>query len=247
MAKVITLPNGKSWQTQTAALNHFQTMLARYQDGDAINNLSDHDDLLALVNRYDMIEPNQQSKLGVGVERFERRRNQGEGFSTPGFWIVREDGTETDFSYVFAVKGQPNSVAKNFYDACRNAVNPALQSKKQEQFDRFGDKKGRLRCDITGTLVTYGEARLRHAKPLFREMVEGFRNERKWQLNQVEKYLTVAEDAQIETKFKDKKNARAFREYHHERAVLHIVSKQAVKDGKVGATVQVKRGIKFVS
>lgn len=247
MAKVITLTNGKSWQTQTAALEHFKMMLARYGDGDVIDNSLDRNDLLALVKRYDMTELSGQSKLGAGVERFERRLNQGDGYSTSGFWIVRVDGTETDFSYITAVKGQPKPVAQEYYDACRNAVNLALQRKKQEQFDRFADDQGRLQCDVTGTLVTYGEAQLRHAKPWFRVMVEEFRIERNWQWDQVGQHLTLAKDSQISTQFLDEKIAKAFREYHHMRAILRIVSKQALNDGKLGADVQVKREIRFVS
>lgn len=247
MAKVINLTNGKSWRTQSAALEHFKMMLARYRDGDVIDNLSDHDDLLALINRYDMLELSGQSKLGAGVKQFERRQNRGEVYVTSGFWIVRVDGTETDFSYITAVKGQPKSVAQEFYDACRNAVSPALQRKKQEHFDRFADENGQLQCDVTGTLVTFGEAQLRHKKPSFIVMTEGFRIENGLQWDQVGQYLTEAEDAQYSTEFQDKEIAKAFREYHHERAVLHIVSKQALKDRIEGVGVQVHREIRFAN
>ena len=112
MAKSVTLRNGRSWTTQTAARRHFKLMLARYEDGDVITGSEDHDDLLALLVRYDMLELSEQSKLGTGIERFERHLNRGEGYSSSGFWAVRTDGTETDFSYITAVKGAPKSVAQ---------------------------------------------------------------------------------------------------------------------------------------
>ena len=41
---------------------------------------------------------------------------------TPGFWVHRTDGTDTDISYVSAVKGDPKSNAQEFSDACRGAA-----------------------------------------------------------------------------------------------------------------------------
>ena len=107
MAKPINLPNGRSWSTQTAALSHFKVMLARYSDNQVVENISDHDDLVALLERYDAAITDSPAKIGSGIDHFYRRRNVGEGYSTPGFWVHRTDGTDTDFSYIDAVKGQP--------------------------------------------------------------------------------------------------------------------------------------------
>ena len=245
MAKMVALSNGRSWRTQKAALEHFKSMLARYEDGDLVDDFEDHDDLLALLARYDMCDLSRQSKVGSGITRFERRQNLGEGFSSSGFWAVRFDGTKTDFSYISAIKGEPKSVAQQYYDACRNSVNHDLSVKKQDQFDRFGDEDGCLRCDVSGAEVTYGNAQLRHAKPSFGVLVEEFRRERGWQWADMHRYLTVPEDAQISTTFRDKGNTEAFRAFHHERAVLHIVSREALRGRRRGTETQVKRAIRF--
>ena len=155
MTKSIALSNGKSWRTQTAALEHFKSMLARYEDGDVVDGLEDHDDLIALLERYDMCDLSLQSKIGAGIKHFERRLNRGDGFSSSGFWLVRSDGTETDFSYISAVKGEPKSVAEQYYGACRSAVSRDLLAMKQDQFDRFGDEDGCLTCDISGVRMTF--------------------------------------------------------------------------------------------
>ena len=243
MAKSVRLPNGKTWSTQTSALQHFKSMLARYGDGDVITDAEDHDDLLALLTRYDMLKLTEQSKLGAGIGRFERRVNRGEGYSTSGFWAVRADGTETDFSYISAVKGVPKPVAQQYYDACRNAVSAALLARKQEQFDRFADENGCLPCDISDQRVSYEEARLRHAHPTFGVLVEGFRKMRGWKWDEIHRLLTVPKDAQISTTFVDKQDAQAFRAYHHERAILHIVSTKRLEGRKRGADFQVKRAV----
>lgn len=245
MAKSVTLQNGKTWSTQTAALQHFKSVLARYNDGDVITGSEDHDDLLALLVRYDMLKVSEQSKLGTGIERFERRVNRSEGYSSSGFWAVRVDGTETDFSYISAVKGVPKPVAQQYYDACRNAVSASLSARKQEQFDRFADEDGFLSCDISGRRIRYEEARMRHAQPAFSVLVEEFRKMRKWKWDQMQQLLSVPGDAQISTTFADKSDADAFREYHHERAILHIVSKTALEGLNRGADLEVKRSIRL--
>lgn len=78
MVKAVTLPNGTNWKTQTAALAHFKNMLARYGDNEVVDSFEDHDDLLALLERYDQTNLGDVSKLGSGIERFERRLNRGE-------------------------------------------------------------------------------------------------------------------------------------------------------------------------
>ena len=245
MARSVTLQNGKAWGTQTAALQHFKAILARYKDGDVISGSEDQDDLLALLLRYDMQNVSEQSKLGGGIERFERRLNRGEGYSSSGFWAVRADGTETDFSYISAVRGSPKPVAQQYYDACRNSVNAALSSTKQEYFDRCADENGCLLCDISGRKIKYEQARLRHAHPAFAVLIEGFRQMRKWKWDQIHHMLSVPGDAQISTTFVDKRDGEAFRAYHHERAILHIVSKKALEGQSRNVDLEVKRPIRL--
>ena len=220
-------------------------MLARYKDGDLVAGFEDHDDLVALLERYDMCDLSLQSKIGLGIKHFERRLNRGQGFSSAGFWVVRSDGTETDFSYISAVKGEPQSVAQQYYDACRSAVSRDLSAKKQDEFSRFGDADGCLTCDISGERVTYENAQLRHAEPSFGVLVEEFRRESSWQWDEMYRYLTLPQDAQIATAFREERHAEAFRVFHHERAVLHIVGRQSLRGRPRGPEIQVKRGIRF--
>lgn len=105
MAKPVELPNGRKWATKSAAHDHFQAMLARYQNGDRVENADDHSDLAALLTRYDALLPSgAPTKVGVGVSHFERNRNGGDGYTSDCFWVHRTDGTKIDFSFVKAVK-----------------------------------------------------------------------------------------------------------------------------------------------
>jgi hypothetical protein len=84
MAKSINLPNGRCWKTQTAALAHFKDMLARHSDNQIVEGRQDHDDLVALLERYDAVITDSPAKIGSGIEHFFRRQNVGEMYSTPG-------------------------------------------------------------------------------------------------------------------------------------------------------------------
>jgi Protein of unknown function (DUF3223) len=170
MAKAITLSNGRSWKTQAAALAHFKEMLHRHADNQVVEGRDDHDDLLALLERYDAVITHGPAKIGSGVEYFLRRRNVGENFSTPGFWVRRTDGTDTDFSYIDAAKGQPKSNAQEFYDVCRGAVATDLLAAKKRHFETHGDSSGRVPCDLSDELISFAEAHLDHAYPTFGQL-----------------------------------------------------------------------------
>lgn len=225
MAKTINLSNGRSWKTQTAALTHFKDMLGRYTDHQIVEDRSDHDDLVALLERYDAAIINSPAKIGSGIDHFLRRRNVGEGYSTPGFWVHRTDGTATDFSYIDAVKGQPKSNTQEFYDACRNAVAADLLAAKKRHFDTHADSAGRVPCDLSDELISFAEAHLDHAYPTFGQLVVSFRAARGWHHGVPVGVLTPPADAQTTTSFLDPFAAEAFRQFHRGAATLRVVSR----------------------
>lgn len=104
MVKPVTLSNGRQWRMQKDALAHFKQMLGRYQNGDRILDPTDHNDLCALLERYDSVLPaGHPTKSGNGVSHFSREQNRGDGWTTDGFHVHRLDGTAIDFSYIYAV------------------------------------------------------------------------------------------------------------------------------------------------
>lgn len=225
MAKTIKLTNGRVWATQSAALGHFKKMLARYADNQAVEDRADHEDLVALLERYDAAIADEPSKIGAGIDSFFRRRNVGEGYSTPSFWVRRIDGSETDFSYISAVKGEPKTSTQEFYDACRGAVAADLVAAKKAHFARYGDDQGRVPCDLTEALITYEEAHLDHAYPTFGQLVATFRAARGWQHGAPAGALSVPSDRQTTTAFIDSEVAEAFREFHHAAASIRVVTR----------------------
>ncbi|GAA5658213.1 hypothetical protein Brsp06_04597 [Brucella sp. NBRC 13694] len=244
MAKPVELANGQIFKTKKAAEQHFRDMLARYRDGEHISDYQDHSDLSSLLERFDLLVSDGPSKIGAGIKQFERRLNKGDGWSSPGFWVIRVDNTPTDFSYVQAVAGRPKSDAEEFSVACHNAVSRDLLGMKQRQFDRFAGPDGLIACDITGKLVAYSEAQLSHAHPPFGIIVKEFRELKGWQDSIPAGTLTASADAQISTHFADDAVAQEFLNFHHDRAVLRIIGKNRPSIS-ISAAVIVNRPLRF--
>jgi hypothetical protein len=99
MTRSIELSNGKFWRTYGEAMQHFSEMLGRYSVGVQINDEQDHEDLLALLIRYDsVLDGRKPSKIGCGIKYFTKENNIEFNWSTDGFWLHRIDGSSSDFS-----------------------------------------------------------------------------------------------------------------------------------------------------
>jgi len=215
--------NGLAWKTQKDALNHFKSMLNRYNNKDIIEVRADHEDLVALLERYDEAITDGPSKTGTGIDHFTRTVNNFKGFATPGFWVHRTDGTATDFSYISAVKGQPKGPSKEFYDACRAAVQADLVAAKLCFFKQHADADGYVPCEVTGQPTAYKNAHLDHAWISFGQIVSGFRASRGWTAEVPDGVVSLPADGQTQSKLIDPSVAKAFVEYHHSIATLRIV------------------------
>jgi hypothetical protein len=224
----MTLSDGRRFPTQTAAVEHFRSILHAYPDGAVIVDPAHHADLAALLERYDnTATTDQNSKIGSGIERFERRVNTGVGYSTPGFWVVRKDGSDTDFSFYTAIRGQPKPRSQEFADACRAAVAADLLEAKKMHFKLHADEDGCVICELTDQAITIDEAHLDHAYPTFGQMVVMFRAAQGWHEQVPDGVLTPPQDRQTTTLFVDPAVAEKFREFHHRGALLRVVAKGA--------------------
>ncbi|MEW5687799.1 MAG: DUF3223 domain-containing protein [Pseudomonadota bacterium] len=199
-------------------------MLARYGDDEIISARADHDDLLALLERYDATVSVGQTKLGAGVRAFQRRMNRGEGWQTAGFWVLRVDGTETDFSFPTAIAGKPKPQSAEFTDACRAAVAGDIKAAKARHFAEHADAEGRVACAISGLPLSEKDAHLDHAEPSFGHLVVVFRAESGWETTIPDGILTKPDDNQMTTTFVDDQVAEAFRKFHEARATLRVIS-----------------------
>jgi hypothetical protein len=130
---------------------------------------------LALLERYDAAHGEEDSKIGVGVDVFEVRTNSGSGAPTRGFWVRRVDGTITDFSFPWAIRGIPKPQSQEFADACRAAVDQELKTAERRFFETYADSNGRVPCELTDAPVSFETAHVDHAHPSFGALVITFR------------------------------------------------------------------------
>lgn len=223
--KPVVLSNGRKWASRDAALEHFRNLRDRYELETPIADPNDHDDLCALLDRFDSGNSSGPSKIGCGISHFKTRENYANGGKTIGFWVVRTDLSETDFSFVKAVSLPPADPDAEFVDACRESVYEMVAAAKDSHFATFSDSNGRVPCEVTGELLTNFEARLDYAPTGFRDIVWGFRVAQGWETAVPHGIVTVGADAQTITTFIDIKAMGLFRAFHSQNASLRIVAK----------------------
>jgi hypothetical protein len=153
--------------------------------------------------------PDAAEKIGAGIAHIEVRAN---GWGGRTFWIVRADGTETDFSFESCLT--PPTPFQELYRACRTAVVPSILAAKNAIFDTTPT----VTCPVTGEQITRETAHLDHANPWpFDAIVAAF----------IKSLVEPTRDGDLETRFRDPAFAERFRHFHDERASLRAVSRWA--------------------
>jgi hypothetical protein len=228
MAKVII--GTKEFKTKASALSHFKKMLNDYNDGDVIIDEQDHKDLLALMDRYDSIrESVGEEPKGKGqISHFEKRKNFGDKWVSSSFWLVRKDGTETDFSIKAAIsKAGMKNLERCFNDACRHAVIRDIVQIKLAKFQKQMNSNAEVKCEMTGKVVTWDECELDHDYPYFSVIVRDFRIANNLTPKIPSGVVTEDADGTFTATFVSKQMSDKFREYHKKRANLRLLSKGA--------------------
>lgn len=244
--KPLTLPNGKTFASRGAAEAHFLDMRSRYPLNTPIDNPADHDDLLSLLERYDEAIHAGPSKIGTGVLHFETRLNRTNGGMNVGFWAVRQDNSETDFSIIKAVAAKGSTEAQQFSDARRVAVADDLNEAKRIHFEIWGDSAGTVECEATGARIERSQARTDYVVKPIRDIVNGFRVVKGWAEKLPAGVITKPNDAQTITRFEDPIAAEAFRRFHHGVAQIRIVAKEASADQlRAGRSTPPKTPLRF--
>ena len=233
--KPVSLPNGKEWPSRGDAISYFRELRDRHTVGVPILDPSDHGDLLALLERYDLAITDGPSKIGVGVDHFETRINITNGGRSIGFWVVRVDDTETDFSFIRAVNEAPKRELEQLADACRGAVFAEVQSAKSLYFAVHGDASGIVTCALTGEAISIDESSLEYVGNRFGQIVKDYANVQGWAVAIPAGVVSQAADAQTATTFVSREHEEGFRRFHRAAAKIQVVSAAARGLGPVAA------------
>jgi hypothetical protein len=204
------------FRTKTEAIKTVQLVLQSSQIGKALSGSE-----LQLIQDLLVQHPAAEEKLSGGCKAIVTRINKLEGMPAQrGFWIVRDDNTEIDFSIHVPFKSTEVQRKKDqLHWAAREAVRPSVQAFKQKNFQR----NKTVQCAISGVAVTWTEAQVHHAPPWpFIRIVTEWLTQKK--------VTPVVIDLGITKALEDKDE---FIKFHDARAVLQIVHQR--ENARLGA------------
>lgn len=208
---------GESFTTKSSLQERIKTILHRYKNKEYLSK-DDFEFMFEVLKMH----PDASVKIGNGVKAIYIKQNPIYK-NTRGFWIVREDNSETDFSYLECLKETPHE--RLFISACRVAISPYIKEFKENFFDQLPGKKSI--CPFTGELISLTNSHVDHKAPLtFQKIVNLFLDEYKIDPKKI-KINGKGEDGIVQSTFSDKKLEQKWIEYHNKVAQLQIVSRKA--------------------
>lgn len=204
--------NGEKFNTKTALRNRIRELRDRYADNVPLTK-DDLEFMLDLLKRHE--DPDR--KIGCGVWYMYVKANP-IFKNNRGFWLVRHDGSETDFSFEICLK-QETKLHK-FKNACRTAIaNDILQYR-----NLFFMEHENPFCELTGELLTKHVCHVDHKPPMtFDRIVEEFIATKKIDVESVN--ILSGEDGRIRNELADETLKNSFVAFHRCHAELRVISK----------------------
>lgn len=206
--------NGITFPTQGALRNYLRDILSSYDHGETLSG--EHFAFVRdLIDRH----PRAKEKIGCGIRSIFvqtnpifRKQKQ--------FWIERNDGSKTDFSFEKCLSARDRMA--DFKSACRTAIAPDVIQFKKEFF--AGPRYAH--CPITGERLTWDNAHVDHEPPLtFDRIVADFMRSEQLDLDNL--LILGHRDGEMRKEIGDIGLRWSFIAYHRERARLRIVSQKA--------------------
>ena len=202
---------GEQYETKQAAGERIRGILYAAPVGRPIVG-RDGEVLRALLERH----PRSVEKIGPGVLWFEVRMNP-EHPSQRSFWLVRVDGTQSDWSYLRCLNLRDQRAL--VLEAMRAAVVEQILAFKNAQFEQ-----GTVTCAITGEPVSRDNCHVDHAPPTFVALAEtfaasygGFEEIR----------VSAGTDGAIGRRLTDEHQCHSWQYFHRQQARLRIVTRLA--------------------
>jgi hypothetical protein len=168
-----------------------------------------------LISRH----PEADKKIGCGIIRFEIRENP--IFTCQNsFYLIRKDGTETDFSFRSCLSGKKNSKYSDFCRAARHAISEQIVVFKTAQFIGIDNPQ----CEITGVDLQFNDCHVDHVVT-FELLVKQFIRENS--IDVESSVLDESFDGEIFPRFADDSVRKKWIEFHRQRAVLRLTTPEA--------------------
>lgn len=207
---------GITFRTQRDLREHIQEILYANPPG---QHLDPHDFkfMRALLERHQ----GAVQKIGCGIAALYVRKNP--IYGNLGFWLIRTDGTETDFSFVKCLRHRTK--LQQFKAACRAAVADTVIQFKLEYFAQF---KGEVaRCPLAGGVMTIKTSHVDHAPPMtFDRIVIQFIDDRNLDMQETG-VAGIGVDGAVRKEIADEQLREDFILYHNRLATLRVISARA--------------------
>lgn len=213
MAKKVYLGDGLEFKTKTSAKDFFRNISDQYVDKQKVEDVAHHAALLALLENHHEAA----IKKGAGVLHFYKDRSPDHG-NTSCFYVMRIDGTFTDFSLPKAVDGVKGTIQEDFRDACHVAVETKINQLRQAHCG-----KPDPRCEVTQEPLDLQSCHVLHKEPTFGSLIAEFRRRQGWDVTVPADLFTYSQDNQSKTKFTNPAHDQAFLELHDELANVLMV------------------------
>jgi hypothetical protein len=163
--------------------------------------------------------PEAELKIGAGIQRFEIRRNP--VFATQNtFYVIRSDGSETDFSFRTCLLGKKRSKYSDFCSAARNAIRDQIVVFKTSQFIGINNP----RCGLTGVELEFHQCHVDHVIT-FDSLLKDFIQ--KYNIDVDSVIDDKPHDGEIFPIFTDDDIRRQWIEFHRKHAVLRLTTPEA--------------------
>jgi hypothetical protein len=154
----------RAFPTKGKAQKACQDILNGYPLGATVSDPEHHGFLEDLMLHH----PESETKIGIGILWFEVRRNP-KYPSQRGLFLIRHDGTETDFSYISCLT--PPTHRTDVLSALRSAISEQVMTVARDAF-ASGQP---VSCPITGELMlSTADAHVDHSDPTFLQLASDF-------------------------------------------------------------------------
>jgi hypothetical protein len=202
--------SGQHFRTQQELVAYVRGILNRYHVGQPLD-LFDYPFMLDLLQRH----PDAAQKIGCGASAIYVAETP--PYRTRCFFLIREDGSETDFSYLECIRATPYATQVRL--ALRAAIDPQILACKEAAFATAEW----VSCPDTGERLVMATAHVDHRAPLtFERLVEQFLAREGLDFDDIA--VIPSADLTYHDELSDPALRSRWVQYHQEHAQLEIVS-----------------------
>tara|TARA_R110000851_G_scaffold264708_1_gene417318 strand:+ start:38 stop:712 length:675 start_codon:yes stop_codon:yes gene_type:complete len=207
--------NNIGFKTQKSVQEYAKKILYK----NSLDTSLEHDDLMFMLDYFKTFHCEWSQKLGEGIKDIKRTKEVMFG-KHRAFWIYREDGTDTDISYVIS-RIKKRIILREFKEACRELIRPQINEFRKNAF--FG--KNEIECPLSGEMVTRINCHIDHSSPTFEEIIQMYLKE--YPVKKMDKVISTPKDNQLTPVLIEKDISDKFYLFHKKVANLRVLSAHA--------------------